>query len=367
VAHRVVLLAAVAAFLPATAAAAAAPTLVSGDGESSAVAISDDGGLALYNTEEGDQRVDRAYLRDTRTGALEPVTAAAGDVIASDLSRDGRFVAYSSAAENGAVVHDRATGRRELVGPGGSDGKVSDDGTVATFSTVAALVPADTDTWLDVYVATRGTVALATPATPRAHIDHHALSPDGRWLTYTEAPTGSAESTFTAVTRRYDVRSGRTRTIARHRYHPKSYAFHTAVSDSGRRIAFTRWYEDRRAHPAEGFEIALWTGGRRRRVRAISRPGCDGARHAHGTSLEMTPGGGRVAWAGPRPEDFVDGFEPEEPWAAFLTGPRCRVTELKLNEDESELREGVDQIALSRNGKWALLGTSRDNIYAGGL
>jgi hypothetical protein len=78
------------AVLPAT--AVAAPVLVSGDGRSMPVAISDDGRHALFNTEEGDERISHAYVRDVNSGALELVMEANGNVLASDMSADGRFV-----------------------------------------------------------------------------------------------------------------------------------------------------------------------------------------------------------------------------------------------------------------------------------
>ena len=238
-------------------AAHAAPVVVSDDGDSTAVAVADRGALALLNsdneaisTEEVEDptlRDDQGYLRDLATGGLELVgrrsdgTPADDTAVATHTSPDARFVLFWSTADNlgaddadiarGSVdqhrnadlfLRDRASGTTRLVGPSGAFGQVSRDGGVVAFLADARLAPADTDDWRDAYVADlrSGRIVLASARTPRDHVEHLSLSGNGRYVGYAEAP----ESSPSVVIRRFDARTGRSRTVSRHRWVAKSCA-----------------------------------------------------------------------------------------------------------------------------------------------
>jgi hypothetical protein len=91
------------------------------------------------------------------------------DPVAPDISADGRYVAFVSAATNfdpfthaSVYVHDRVTGITAPVsisndgsGGGGYGSSISDDGRYVCFASSAALVPEDTNNTWDVFVHDR--------------------------------------------------------------------------------------------------------------------------------------------------------------------------------------------------------------------
>ncbi len=181
-------------------------------------------GSAASNLVDGDDNGDTdVFVRDLVAGTTErvsvgppgPAAQANGSSFAPSLSRDGRFVAFSSDARNlvpgdgnlasDAFAHDRDTHTttRLSVGPGGVEGDsdssypiISADGRFATFDSQATnLVSGDTNNEGDVFVAT-----LATGAVERVSVGPNGVqgnrvssspwvSGDGRFVAFTSSAT----------------------------------------------------------------------------------------------------------------------------------------------------------------------------------
>ena len=124
---------------------------------------------------------DDVFVHDRETGVTERVSLGwdgaegNGASATADISADGRFVTFSSAASNlvpgdsngvvDAFVHDRLTGTTERVsipGAGGEvddsgDAAISDDGRFVSFMGQGSnLVPDDTNAKTDIFVRDRG-------------------------------------------------------------------------------------------------------------------------------------------------------------------------------------------------------------------
>ncbi|HEX2086436.1 MAG TPA: hypothetical protein VHF89_12190 [Solirubrobacteraceae bacterium] len=341
----------------APAVARGAPVLVSGagaDGDSHPVAVSADGRLVAFNSEAGNLSQEdpppggryshgpmTGYVRDVRTGALtlagrqsdaDGGAAADDQVWITDMSADGRFVVLTSYADNlspadvdappgspGAeldhdvFLRDLATGTTTLVGPGGQGGRVSDDGRVVAFTTVEALVPADRDRAVDVYVTEPGSggPVLASPRTSNRYGTNdalgHALSGNGRYVTYTSRPWFRGDEERYAVTvRRYDLRRRRGTVVHRQQqWSNLSRVYETAVSADGRVVAFMAIW---RYAPEDAFEdtpagrkvgpvgVFRWREESRRARRiSVSRCGEGLARTTAG-DIDLSADGRRVAW-----------------------------------------------------------------------
>jgi Tol biopolymer transport system component len=152
--------------------------------------------------------VEGATERVSINAAGEPANA---DSYEPSLSGDGRFVVFSSSATNlvngdrngsgDVFVHDRATGDTRLVsrsstgtqGNGGSGmdpdgpGALSRDGRFVAFTSSATnLVPGDTNGKSDVFVRDlkTGTTTLEDPG----HVSGNAaITPDGHFLVFGSA------------------------------------------------------------------------------------------------------------------------------------------------------------------------------------
>ncbi|MEZ5245843.1 MAG: IPT/TIG domain-containing protein [Acidimicrobiales bacterium] len=152
--------------------------------------VSADGRYVLFRTSYSmssfdSNGVDDLYRKDTLTGAVELVTrtptgGANAASVEGEMSDDGRWVAFSSAASNlvladtngtlDVFVHDvvaHTTARASVTSTGGQGSQLADrpaisgDGLHVSFSTASALVPADTDVSRDVYRFERATGAVA--------------------------------------------------------------------------------------------------------------------------------------------------------------------------------------------------------------
>jgi Tol biopolymer transport system component len=154
------------------------------------------------------------FVRDRQTGTTELVSVSTGGAQGNSncfqptISADGRYVAFGSYATNlvtgdtngafDAFVHDRQTGStvRASVGSGGLQANsavynptMSSDGRYVAFSSIADnLVPGDTNTDLDVFVHD-----LQTGTTERASLDSTGAQGNGD-SGYYNAPTISLSS-----------------------------------------------------------------------------------------------------------------------------------------------------------------------------
>jgi Tol biopolymer transport system component len=157
------------------------------DGDATSVAMSADGRFIGFSSladdlVEGDQnKVCDVFVRDLLTGAVSIASVGSDGRQANGvsefaaLSADGRFVAFASQATNldpedrdrrwDVYVHDRATGRTELVSRRGQAAaevpgdsilpSLDGDGRRVAFQSSAALLPLDKNSAEDVYLFDR--------------------------------------------------------------------------------------------------------------------------------------------------------------------------------------------------------------------
>ena len=160
------------------------------------------------------------FLRDLESGLTSRVSVSStggegdADSYSAHLSATGDVVAFSSSASNlvaqdtnGAqdiFVHDRVTGETTLVsisdsGQQGSKGShnevLSADGSLVLFRTSDALVQADTNGKLDLYIHERATgatslVSLAHDGSiGNGHVWGSSLTPDGEFVAFSSEST----------------------------------------------------------------------------------------------------------------------------------------------------------------------------------
>ena len=196
-----------------------------GNGASRDASLSTDGRFCAFSSAASNlaandtNGVDDVFVRDRLTGATERVSVDSAGAEADGassrpaLSADGSVVAFTSAATNlvagslpgktAVYVHDRTTGKTELVSvdssgvPANGDSRgaaISSDGRFVAFESDAAnLVPGDTNGVTDVFVRDR-----ATGSTLRASIDsigaqangassRASISANGRFVTFSSA------------------------------------------------------------------------------------------------------------------------------------------------------------------------------------
>jgi uncharacterized repeat protein (TIGR01451 family) len=190
--------------------------------------ISGDGRFVAFSSEasnlvRGDRNLNPdVFLHDRLTHATTRVSVASDGTEANaggtepDISRDGRFVAFLSFADNlvpdgnstgDVYIHDRQTGVTERISqaPDGSDAdgqslfapRLSADGRFVYFSTFASnLVTGDPDNGdVDAYLFDRQTRTMTAITSNRpsvgviAHGIAGGISGDGRFLTFTTQDT----------------------------------------------------------------------------------------------------------------------------------------------------------------------------------
>jgi Tol biopolymer transport system component len=201
------------------------PGGVPGSGGSENAALSADGRFVAFesrarNLVPGDTNGEwDVFVRDRRTGVTERVSVGPGGIqgdkasYVSALSADGRFVAFSSWADNlvpgdtngtyDVFVHDRRTGTTERVslGPNGRQGNgnsdnpsLSSDGQfVAFYSYASNLVPGDTNGERDVFVRDR-----RTGTTARVSLGPNGVQGNDFSGSYGAIPALSANGRFVA-------------------------------------------------------------------------------------------------------------------------------------------------------------------------
>ena len=254
------------------------------DAGSISAAVSADGRFVAFasdasNLVSPDVALRDIFVHDRQTGSTELVAVASDSSPANrssfspDISADGRYVVFSTEADNLATsvttefedifVHDRQTGATEHVsvasdGTGGNGDSItpsiSADGRYVAFTSFASnLVPDDTnDTW-DVFVRDRqaGTTELMSVASDGTHGDlssgwiaagHGRISSDGRYVVFgsfatnlVPNDTNARDDIFlrdrqTGVTERVSVTSGGVE--------GNGHSMHPSVSDDGRYVVF---------------------------------------------------------------------------------------------------------------------------------
>lgn len=198
-----------------------------GNGKSDAPSISADGRFVAYESEAGNlvpndtNQVADIFVHDRQTGQTSRVSVGSkGEQgsrrsYAPSISADGRFVAFTSEADNlvpndnngscivcgiDVFVHDRQTGQTSRVSvdsngvQGNSESKnpsISADGRYVAFSSWADnLVPDDTNKWADIFVHDRQTrqtsrVSLGPNGVQaKDESTHPSISADGRFVAF---------------------------------------------------------------------------------------------------------------------------------------------------------------------------------------
>jgi Tol biopolymer transport system component len=260
-----------------------------GDGFSAAPAISPDGRFVAFestadNLSTADGPATDVFLRHTATGATTLVSRASGSLgsagdgpsFSATISADGRFVAFSSSADNLSAVdddtvtdiflRDTATSATTLVsrgpgagGPGGDGGSaapaISADGRFVAFSSSADNLSTEDDDGaggVDIFV--RDTATGATTLASRAQgasgpggdgpSEVSAISGDGRFVAFeSDADNLSAEDddTLTNVFLR-DTATGATTLVSRAQgasgFRGDRSSTAPAISHEGRFVAF---------------------------------------------------------------------------------------------------------------------------------
>jgi Tol biopolymer transport system component len=174
------------------------------------IAVSDDGRFVAFTS--GAQLVpgyaggtDNVYVKDMQTGAVEIASVSSdgtqGDAVSGasvDMSNDGRYVVYTSEADNlvggppnvatEVYIHDRDTAETSRVprddgGQGANAGgaAISGDGRYVIFDGTGYLAAEPAETGLFIYDRVAGTTELVS-AGP---IANGAISDDGRHVAFT--------------------------------------------------------------------------------------------------------------------------------------------------------------------------------------
>jgi Tol biopolymer transport system component len=212
------------------------------------------------------------FVRDRQTGTTTRVSVGTGGIQGNGgagrgvISADGRFVAFTSGANNlvpndtnvsaDVFVHDRQTGEttRVNVATGGAQAtggaaslpSISPDGRFVAFGSQASdLVPGDTNNVPDIFVHDRQTGATSRVSVgtggvqANAMCNNQSISGDGRFITFRTDATNLDPSGSTGIFI-HDRQTGQTTPIAIvPEEEPTSGPSESRISGNGRYVAYT--------------------------------------------------------------------------------------------------------------------------------
>ena len=311
------------------------------DGMSQGPEISSNGRFVAFTSDasnlvSGDENhASDVFVRDRASGTTERVSVdpAGEDAIIwgsvlTSISPDGRFVVFSSRANNlvradtnrssDVFVRDRTAGitRRVSITSTGAEadghsgrGSISADGRLVSFESYATnLVPVDNYEYLeDVFVhdLSTGTTRLVSVNSAGEHADSdctiQSISSDGRFVVYMSLATNlvAGDTNDTTDVFVHDLRSGTTERVSVDSLGTEgdSYSYYPSISGDGRYVAFTSLATNLVAGDTNGvadvFVRDRWTGTTSRV--SVSSTGAEG----DGDSLlpSISPEGRHVAFA----------------------------------------------------------------------
>ena len=161
------------------------------------VSISDDGTQIAFSAAQSQSNATNVVgsfsVRDTGIGGPGIISNTAHSTYEAEISGDGRFVAYSTAAPQSpadtggtfdVVVYDIRTGTTstDTIPANGNDriASLSDDGRFVVYQSDGRLLPGDTDALIDVYVLDRATGETRLAAEGlQGNVMRPAISGDG--------------------------------------------------------------------------------------------------------------------------------------------------------------------------------------------
>ena len=347
------------------------------------------------------QTASDVFLHDRGTGATTRVSVATGGGQASHdssqavMSYDGRYVAFTSLAVNlvagdsnratDVFVHDRATGAttRVSVATGGFEAKVdsflpdlSGDGRFVAFASAADLVAGDTNGLVDVFVhdrlqgtTTRTSIGNGGVQATGGISRSPALSADGRYVAFESGAPNLAPRDANMAT---DVFVHDTRMYQRRRIsistgggQASSSSLRPSLSAEGRYVAFESYAPNLVAGDTNGeYDVFVHdrVTGETTRVSVAT-----GGRQATGRSLapSMSGDGRYVAFESSAP-DLVPG-DTNGVYDVFVhdrvTGETTRVSVDSLGTQAAGLFSSAP--ALSADGRYVAFMSAAPNLVAG--
>ncbi len=231
------------------------------------------------------------FVRDRQTGTTERISTGQG--LKPSISADGRFVTYASIDSNGIendnnaqvdiFVYDRDTNTTERVSVGSSgeesngysiDPYISTDGRFVAFSSVADnLVEGDDNGISDIFLRDREsntTERISIPVAPEGTSPfgftqgsfNPIISQDNRYVTFQSTSNGLVEGDVSTGTDAfvYDRTTGSTTRISGASYGNNSFAtaFNPVPSGDGRFVAFQSANSNLASGNDSGFDIFIY-------------------------------------------------------------------------------------------------------------
>ncbi len=302
------------------------------NGASGRNSMSDDGRFVSFESEASDlvpgdtNGVVDVFVKDRASGSTTRVSLSSGGAQGSrdsgepSMSADGRYVAFSSYADNlvsgdtnGAAdifVHDRVTEVTQRVSLTSSGGQangtsgqpsMSADGRYVAFSSYADnLVSGDTNGWPDVFVHDRVTgkterVSVSSSETQGNHISEYpSISADGRYVAFSSyADNLLSSQTYWSYVYVRDRANGTTSlvSVTDSGEWADSHAWEPSISSDGRYVAFHSLSKNLAGETWDGDPGSLFD-----RVFRYDIQASEIALVGSGDQASISPDGDHVAW-----------------------------------------------------------------------
>jgi Tol biopolymer transport system component len=373
------------------------------EGSSSDVSISGDGRYVAFASSASDLVTGpfgSIFVRDLRTGTTRAVDlnvtggAPDGPAQGASISRDGRYVAFYSSADNlvdgdtnldfDVFVRDLQTGTttRASVDPTGADAgggsytpSISGDGRYVAFqSTAGNLVPGDTNFFDDVFVrdlqtgTTRRVSVDTGGGNPNLDADNASISGDGRYVAFrslaNDLVPGDTGGLFDVFVR--DLQTGTTTRASVDRSGGSANADTTIgrLSADGRYITFASAASDLVSGDTNGladvFVRDLQTGTTTRA--SVDRSGGNANDESYVGSVSA---GGRYVAFGSAARDLVDDDTNDVPDVFVRDRRSATTTRLSVDTLGREAHGESRAAAISADGRYVAFSSKAKDLVAG--